>query len=111
MSYFPALANSLILFTWFGAISSNVSSTSPAGADVGPANDSLGNVLIWCPLNICYESTLNASAQEGLDLNFDWLIAISLLPGDSSSTEREIILSNSDIDYHKSNNSTFSHSI
>ena len=82
----------------------------PAGADVGPANDSLGNVLIWCPLNICYESTLNASAQEGLDLNFDWLIAISLLPGDSSSTEREIILSNSDIDHHKSNNSIFSHS-
>ena len=83
----------------------------PAGADVGPANDSLGNVLIWCPLNICYESTLNASAQEGSVLNFDWLIAISLLPGDSSSTEREIILSNSDIDCHKSNNSTFSHSI
>ena len=82
----------------------------PAGADVGPANDSLGNVLIWCPLNICYESTLNASAQEGFDLNFDWLIAISLLPGDSSSTEREIILSNSDIDHHKSNNSIFSHS-
>ena len=83
----------------------------PAGADVGPANDSLGNVLIWCPNNICFESTLNASAQEGSVLNFDWLIAISLLPGDSSSTEREIILSNSDIDYHKSNNSTFSHSI
>ena len=83
----------------------------PAGADVGPANDSLGNVLIWCPNNICFESTLNASAQEGSVLNFDWLIAISLLPGDSSSTEREIILSNSDIDCHKSNNSTFSHSI
>ena len=83
----------------------------PAGADVGPANDSLGNVLIWSPNNICFESTLNASAQEGSVLNFDWLIAISLLPGDSSSTEREIILSNSDIDCHKSNNSTFSHSI
>ena len=82
----------------------------PAGADVGPANDSLGNVLIWCPNNICFESTLNASAQEGSVLNFDWLIAISLLPGDSSSTEREIILSNSDIDHHKSNNSIFSHS-
>jgi len=68
----------------------------PAGADTGPANESLGNVLIWCPATGCFESTLNLSAQEGLDLNFDWLIALSLVQGDRSNSQREILLSNSD---------------
>jgi len=68
----------------------------PAGADTGPANESLGNVLIWCPANNCYESTLTLSAQEGLDLNFDWLIALSLVEENRSDSQREILLSNSD---------------
>ena len=68
----------------------------PAGADTGPANESLGNVLIWCPATGCFESTLNLSAQEGLDLNFDWLIALSLVQGNRSDSRREILLSNSD---------------
>ena len=68
----------------------------PAGADTGPANESLGNVLIWCPATGCYESTLNLSAQEGLDLNYDWLIALSLRRVSRSGSQREILLSNSD---------------
>ncbi|MBT4250695.1 T9SS type A sorting domain-containing protein [bacterium] len=67
----------------------------PAGADIGPANESLGNVIIWCPVGGCFESTLNLSAQEGSSLDFDWLLSISLLPGDNSEDSREVILSNS----------------
>ena len=74
----------------------------PAGADTGPANESLGNVLIWCPATGCYESTLNLSAQEGLDLNYDWLIALSLRQASRSGSQREILLSN--LDYFQTSN-------
>ena len=67
----------------------------PAGADIGPANESLGNVIIWCPVGGCFESTLNLSAQDGSSLNFDWLLSVSLLPGNNSEDTREVILSNS----------------
>jgi hypothetical protein len=78
----------------------------PAGADAGPANEALGNVLIWCPETGCYESTLNMSAQDGLNLNFDWLLAISLLSADSTGGVREIILSNTNSDFILNNSIT-----
>ena len=67
----------------------------PSGADMGPANEGLGNVIIWCPATGCFESTLNLSAQEGSVLNFDWMMALSLMGVDSSdATARSITLSN-----------------
>ena len=73
----------------------------PAGADVGPANEGLGNVIIWCPFTGCFESTLNESAAEGLTLDFDWLMAISLISIDSTAGLREtsITLSNNETNY------------
>ena len=62
---------------------------------MGPANEGLGNVIIWCPITGCYESTLNLSAQEGSVLNFDWMMALSLISVDSlGTTSRSITLSN-----------------
>ncbi len=73
----------------------------PAGADVGPATEGLGNVIIWCPQTGCFESTLNLSAQEGYELNFDWMMALSLISIDSTAGLREtsITLSNNETNY------------
>jgi hypothetical protein len=86
----------------------------PSGADVGPANEGLGNVIIWCPTSGCYESTLTESAAEGLTLNFDWLMAISLIYVDSTAglRERSITLSNNETNYNVNSGSvSISHSI
>ena len=79
---------------WFGYWIYNYD-LYPSGADMGPANEGLGNVIIWCPITGCYESTLNLSAQEGSVLNFDWMMALSLISVDSlGTTSRSITLSN-----------------
>ena len=86
----------------------------PAGADVGPANEGLGNVIIWCPFTGCFESTLNESAAEGLTLDFDWLMAISLISIDSTAGLREtsITLSNNETNYIVNTGSvSISHSV
>ena len=57
----------------------------PAGCDVGPALDGLGNLVIWCNNNGCGELTLNQAAAEGTTLNYNWMIALSLINSDSSS--------------------------
>ena len=86
----------------------------PAGADVGPANEGLGNVIIWCPVSGCFESTLNESAAEGFTLDFDWLMAISLMSIDSTAglRERSITLSNNETNYTVNSGSvSISHSV
>ena len=69
----------------------------PSGADIGPAHEGLGNVIIWCPFTGCFESTLNESAQEGSVLNNDWMLVLSLIAGDSTqrSERSDTFLSNS----------------
>ena len=57
----------------------------PAGCDVGPALDGLGNLVIWCNNNGCGELTLNQAAAEGTTLNYNWMIALSLINSDSPS--------------------------
>ena len=57
----------------------------PAGCDVGPALEGLGNVVIWCNNNGCGEMTTNEAAAEGLTLNYNWMVALSLINSDSSS--------------------------
>ena len=76
---------------WFGYWLDEYSGF-PSGASPGPAIESLGNVLIWCPATGCYESTLSQSSDPSL-LN-NWLLAISLIPTDSSSSTRPSVLSN-----------------
>lgn len=68
---------------WFGYWLYNYTGF-PAGADVGPAHEGLGNVLIWCPTSGCFESTLNEAAQEGWTLDNDWMLALSLVAGDTT---------------------------
>ena len=79
---------------WFGYWLDEYSGF-PSGASPGPAIESLGNVLIWCPATGCYESTLSQSSDPSL-LN-NWLVAISLIPTDSSSNTRPSVLSNNHI--------------
>ena len=67
----------------------------PSGSDTGPADESLGNVIIWCPETGCFEATLSTSSDPPL-LN-GWLLALSLIPTGSSSTYRPIVLSNNNI--------------
>ena len=67
----------------------------PSGSDTGPADESLGNVIIWCPETGCFEATLSTSSDPPL-LN-GWLLALSLMPTGSSSTYRPIVLSNNNI--------------
>ena len=65
----------------------------PSGADMGPAEEGLGNVIIWCPETGCFESTLNLSSDPPLD--FDWMLALSIINPDSSdTTSRFMTLSN-----------------
>ena len=79
---------------WFGYWIYNYDNY-PSGADSGPANEGLGNIIIWCPITGCYESTLNNSAQEGYLLNYDWMMALSLISIDTTdATSRSIVISN-----------------
>ncbi|MDP6877313.1 MAG: hypothetical protein QGI18_01840, partial [Candidatus Marinimicrobia bacterium] len=61
---------------WFGYWIYNYDNY-PSGADVGPAHEGLGNVIIWCPETGCHESTLNLSSYPSL--NNDFMIALSLI--------------------------------
>ena len=77
---------------WFGYWLYNYD-LYPSGADVGPANEGLGNVIIWCPETGCHESTLNLSSYPSL--NNDFMIALSLISTDAAdTTSRSITLSN-----------------
>ena len=77
---------------WFGYWIYNYDNY-PSGADVGPAHEGLGNVIIWCPETGCHESTLNLSSYPSL--NNDFMIALSLISTDAAdTTSRSITLSN-----------------
>ena len=77
---------------WFGYWLYNYDNY-PSGADVGPAHEGLGNVIIWCPETGCHESTLNLSSYPSL--NNDFMIALSLISTDAAdTTSRSITLSN-----------------
>ena len=77
---------------WFGYWLYNYDNY-PSGADVGPAHEGLGNVIIWCPETGCHESTLNLSSYPSL--NNDFMIALSLISTDGAdTTSRSITLSN-----------------
>ena len=56
----------------------------PGGSDSGPALEGLGNVMIFCDDFNCYESTLSQNVADGYTLDNNWMIAISLIAGDSS---------------------------
>jgi len=53
----------------------------PAGSDVGPAVEGLGNVVVYCNelTNECGETTTTLLAAEGSTLNNNWMTAISLM--------------------------------
>ena len=52
----------------------------PAGCDNGPALDGLGNVIVvWCNINGCGETTLNAAAADNSTLDFNFMVAVSLM--------------------------------
>jgi len=74
----------------------------PAGCDNGPAIDGLGNILVWCnTVSGCGEMTLAEAAAEGITLDYNWMIALSLINSDSPSriytlsNDKELDLSNS----------------
>ena len=84
---------------WFGYWLYNYTGF-PAGADVGPAHEGLGNVLIWCPTSGCFESTLNEAAQEGWTLDNDWMLALSLVAGDTTQRNANSALLSSPREYN-----------
>ena len=57
----------------------------PAGCDNGPALDGLGNLVVWCNNNGCGELTLAEAAAEGLTLDYNWMVALSLISSDAPS--------------------------
>ena len=63
----------------------------PAGCDNGPALDGLGNMVVWCNTNGCGELTLAEAAAEGTTLDYNWMIALSLI--DSNAPSRTFTLS------------------
>tara|TARA_X000001036_G_scaffold152913_2_gene145162 strand:+ start:7155 stop:8918 length:1764 start_codon:yes stop_codon:yes gene_type:complete len=81
---------------WFGYWVYNYDNF-PSGADVGPANEGLGNVIIWCPEETgCYEATLYTSSYPNLSNGF--MIALSLINSDGAdTTSRSISLSNNNL--------------
>ena len=67
----------------------------PGGADGGPALEGFGNVMVICGNSNCYESTLSQNTADGYTLDNNWIIALSLMPGDSTrvNNQREILSS------------------
>ena len=67
----------------------------PGGADGGPALEGFGNVMVLCDNFNCYESTLSQNTADGLTLDNNWIIALSLMHGDSArgNNHREILSS------------------
>ena len=67
----------------------------PGGADSGPAIEGFGNVMVICGNSNCYESTLSQNTADGYTLDNNWIIALSLMPGDSTrvNNQREILSS------------------
>ena len=67
----------------------------PGGADSGPALEGFGNVMVICGNSNCYESTLSQNTADGYTLDNNWIIALSLMPGDSTrvNNQREILSS------------------
>jgi len=57
----------------------------PAGCDNGPALDGLGNLVVWCNNNGCGELTLAEAAADGLTLDYNWMVALSLISSDAPS--------------------------
>ncbi len=57
----------------------------PAGCDNGPALDGLGNMVVWCNTNGCGELTLAEAAAEGTTLDYNWMIALSLINSNAPS--------------------------
>ena len=67
----------------------------PGGADSGPALEGFGNVMVICGNSNCYESTLSQNTADGYTLDNNWIIALSLMPEDSTrvNNQREILSS------------------
>ena len=65
----------------------------PAGSDVGPAAEGLGNVVVVCDYstNECGETTTTLLAAEGTTLNNNWMTAISLM-GSIDSTREHVVI-------------------
>ena len=82
---------------WYGYTVSDYQ-PYPAGSDVGPALEGLGNVIVYCGNQGCGETTLNQNAADGYTLDNNWMLAISLVTGDSTrANESAIILSSNTI--------------
>ena len=82
---------------WYGYTVSDYQ-PYPAGSDVGPALEGLGNVIVYCGNQGCGETTLNQNAADGYTLDNNWMLAISLVTGDSTrANESPIILSSNTI--------------
>ena len=56
----------------------------PAGCDNGPALDGLGNLVVYCGAQGCTETTLAEAAAEGLTLEYNWMVALSLINSEPS---------------------------
>ena len=82
---------------WYGYTVSDYQ-PYPAGSDVGPALEGLGNVIVYCGNQGCGETTLNQNAADGYTLDNNWMLAISLVTEDSTrENESPIILSSNKI--------------
>ena len=57
----------------------------PAGCDNGPALDGLGNIVVYCGAQGCTETTLAEAAAEGLTLEYNWMVALSLINSEAPS--------------------------
>ena len=57
----------------------------PAGCDNGPALDGLGNLVVYCGAQGCTETTLAEAAAEGLTLEYNWMVALSLINSEAPS--------------------------
>ncbi len=57
----------------------------PAGCDNGPALDGLGNIVVYCGAQGCTETTLAEAAAEGLTLDYNWMVALSLINSEAPS--------------------------